>query len=218
MKLLLTSAGITNNKIKEALATLCNKKFSECTTIFVPTAANTEAGDKGRLIDNFIEFQNLGLKELDIVDISALCREDILVRFKSADILVFGGGNTFHLMHWLEKLGLKEEMQELLSTRVYFGISAGSMVSTANLILSDSNRLYSEYAGPVDRIDGLGLVDFHIRPHFNSPHFPDVNSENLKKIAKDFKEPIYAIDDNTAIMIKDGSIKIVSEGKWEKFN
>ena len=216
MKLLLTSAGITNNTIKEALATLCNKKFSECTAIFVPTAANAEAGDKGWLIDNFREFQNLGLKELDIVDISALCREDILVRFKSADILVFGGGNTFHLMHWLEK-GLKEEMQELLNTRVYFGISAGSMVSTSNLILSDSNRLYSEYTGPVDRIDGLGLVDFHIRPHFNSPHFPDVNSGNLKKIAKNFKEPIYAIDDNTAIMVKDGNIKIVSEGKWEKF-
>ncbi|MCK5319932.1 Type 1 glutamine amidotransferase-like domain-containing protein [Candidatus Parcubacteria bacterium] len=218
MKLLLTSAGITNNTIKEELAALCNKKFSECTAIFVPTAANTEAGDKSWLIDNFREFQNLGLKELDIVDISALPREDILARFKSADILIFGGGNTFHLMHSLEKLGLKQEMQELLNTRVYFGISAGSMVSTANLILSDSNRLYSEYTGPVDRIDGLGLVDFHIRPHFNSPHFPDVNSGNLKKIAKDFKEPIYAIDDNTAIMVKDGNIKIVSEGKWEKFN
>lgn len=121
-------------------------------------------------------------------------------------------------MHWLEKLGLKQEMQELLNTRVYFGISAGSMVLTANLVLSDSNRLYSEYTGQVDRIDGLGLVDFHIRPHFNSPHFPDVNSRNLKKIAKDFKEPIYAIDDNTAIMVKDGNIKIVSEGKREKFS
>ena len=88
----------------------------------------------------------------------------------------------------------------------------------ANLILSDSNKLYSEYAGPVDRIDSLGLVDFHIRSHFNSPYFPDVNSKTLKKISHDFDEPIYAIDDNTAIMAKDGNIEIVLEGKWEKFD
>ncbi len=217
MKLLLTSAGITNNTIKEALAKLCDKKFSECTAIFVPTAANVEIGDKGWLVDNFREFQDLGLKEFDIVDISALAKEDIFSRFKAADILAFGGGNTFHLIHWLEKLDMKKEMHELLKTKVYFGISAGSMVATDNLILSDSNRLYAEYAGPVDRIDGLGLVDFYIRPHFNSLHFPDVNDENIKDIAKGFKEPIYAIDDDTGIVVKDGEIEIVSEGKWEKY-
>ena len=218
MKLFLTSAGITNNTIKEALAKLCNRNFNECTAIFVPTAANAEAGDKGWLIDNYREFQNLGLKEFDIVDISALSKEDVLSRFKAADILAFGGGNTFHLMHWLEKIGIKDEMMELLKTKIYFGISAGSMVATDNLILSDSNRLYEEYTGPVDRIDGLGLVDFHIRPHFNSSHFPDVNDENLKDIAKDFKEPIYAIDDDTGIVVMNGSVEVVSEGKWNKYD
>lgn len=218
MKLLLTSAGITNNTIKEALAKLCRKEFSECVAIFVPTAANAEDGDKGWLIDNFRQFQDLGLKELDIVDISALPKKDIIKRFKSADILVFGGGNTFHLMHWLEKLATNKDLRELFKTKVYFGISAGSMISTSNLILSDSNRLYSEYAGQVDRIDGLGLVDFHIRPHFNSPYFQDVNDENLKNISKDFKEPIYAIDDDSAIVVSNDNIHIVSEGKWKRYD
>ena len=218
MKLLLTSSGITNESIRKAPEDLVGKPFDESQAVFVSTAANAEAGDKGWLVDNFRQFQDLGLKEFDIVDISSLSKEDVLARFKPADILVFGGGNTFHLMHWLEKLGLKNEFQELLKTKVYFGISAGSMVAIDNLILSDSNRLYSEYAGPVDRIDGLGLVDFHIRPHFNSPDFPDVNSENIKKIAKDFEEPIYAIDDNSAIKVVDGEIEVVSEGKWEKID
>ena len=97
MKLLLTSVGITNNTIKKALARLCGKKFSECTAIFVPTASNAEAGDKGWLIDNYREFQSLGLKEFDIVDISALSKDDVFTRFKNSDILAFGGGNTFHL-------------------------------------------------------------------------------------------------------------------------
>ncbi len=218
MKLLLTSAGITNNTIKEALAGLCGKKFSECKAVFVPTAANAEAGDKGWLIDNLKEFQELGWEELDIVDISALDKDDVHARFRSADILALGGGNTFHLMHWLAQTGLKESMRDFLIAKVYVGISAGSMVATANLILSDSKRLYQEYTGPADRIDGLGLVDFHLRPHFNSPEFPDVIIENLQEIAGAIKEPIYAIDDNTAITVIDGQIKVVSEGKWKKFN
>lgn len=218
MKLLLTSAGITNRTIKNTLADLCSKEFSECKAVFAPTAANAEAGDKGWLVDNLREFQNLGLKELDIVDISALEKKEIIKRFNSADIIAFGGGNTFHLMYWLEKLSLRETLKELIKTKVYFGISAGSIVATDNLILSDSNKLYDEYTGPVDRIDGLGFVDFHIRPHFNSVNFPEVNPDTLREIAKDIKEPIYAIDDDTAISIIDENLEIVTEGKWKKFN
>ena len=218
MKLLLTSAGVRNKTIKNALVGLLDKKIEECIMVYIPTAANTEEGDKGWLIDDLKRLKDLNLAMIDIVDISALPRETVLKRFEQADILVFGGGNTFHLMHWLEKQELRKELREMLKTKVFIGISAGSMVATSNLILSDSKRLYEEYDNPVDNLDGLGFVDFHIRPHFNSSDFPNVDKENLTEVARDITEPVYGIDDQTAIVIEDGKIEVVSEGKWEKFD
>lgn len=217
MKLLLTSAGISNKSIKKALAKLLGKKFSESKMVYVPTAANVSKGDKGWLINDLKNCQALGLSSLDIVDISALPKKLILERFAEADILMFGGGNTFYLMSWLKKLGMKKELQKMLKTKIYVGVSAGSMVATGNLVLSDSNKFYFEDEG-IDVMTGLGFVDFHIRPHFRSLDYPKLNSKNLKERAKDLHEAIYGIDDDTAIVVVDGKIEVVSEGKWERFN
>lgn len=218
MKLLLTSAGITNNTIARALLKLNGKPFAETTMAFIPTAANVEEGDKDWLIDDLVHCKELGLSALDIVDISALPREIWEKRLQVADIIVVGGGNTYHLMYWMKKSGLADIMTELLKTKVYMGISAGSMVQTHNLALSQSAQLYSEYMGDEDIQKGLGNVHFQIRPHLNSPWFPKIREEYLTERAKEINEPIYAIDDNTAIQVVDDNIEIVSEGKWLTFN
>src|SRR5581483_10867297 len=101
MKLLLTSGGITNKSLAKALFDLVGKRPEDTSLVFVPTASNPEAGDKGWLIDDLKNLQKLGLKQIDIADISALTREQWLPRFKEADILFFEGGNTFYLMEWI---------------------------------------------------------------------------------------------------------------------
>lgn len=62
MKLLLTSAGITNESIKEALLSLLPKKIKECNLAFIPTAANVESGDKGWMIEDLNNLQKIGFK------------------------------------------------------------------------------------------------------------------------------------------------------------
>ncbi len=217
MKLLLTSAGFTNMAIINALLSLVEKPLDELKLAFIPTAANVEEDDKGWLIDDMMNIKKLGLLSIDIVDISALSKEIVQKRLTAANIFVFGGGNTFHLMHWIEKSGLKDSLAELIKTRVYVGISAGSMVATKSLVLSDSKMLYSEHTGGVDSMEGLGFVDFHIRPHLNSLFFPNVTVEKVGEIAQTVQESIYAIDDDTAIKVVDGAIQVVSEGKWKKY-
>lgn len=218
MKLLLTSDGICNDSIKKALQELCVRPFSELNVAFIPTAANVEDGNKDWLIKDISYGMNLGFAETDIVDISAIDIEMAERRLQNADVLLFGGGNTFHLMYWLQKTGLKQKMLELLKTRVYVGISAGSMVATKNLVLSDSPRLYNNEKIGADMMEGLGLVDFHMRPHLNSPIFPEMSMENVEKISKDVAEPVYAIDDNTALKVVDGKLEVITEGTWKRFN
>lgn len=52
----------------------------------------------------------------------------------------------------------------------------------------------------------------------NSQHFFEVNDNNLKEITKDFKESIYAIDDDSAIVVTDDNIEVISERTWKKFD
>jgi len=218
MKLLLTSAGLTNKTISDELIRLVGKPASKINLAFIPTAANVEEGDKGWLVDDLVNVQKQGFESLDIVDISALPKDVWETRLELTDVLVFGGGNTFHLNYWLEKSGLKNILASMLKTKVYVGISAGSMVATENLALSSSKVLYSEEIGKHENYKGLGLVDFHVRPHLNSPHFPKVRVKYLRETTKNLKEVVYAIDDDTAIKVVDGKVEVISEGEWEKFN
>ena len=59
MKLLLTSAGLSNKSIIKALKELTEKPFNELKLAFIPTAANVEEGDKDWLIRDLINCKNL---------------------------------------------------------------------------------------------------------------------------------------------------------------
>ena len=218
MKLLLTSSGNTNKSIENALLKLLGKPFKKAKLVFIPTAANLEKDDKSWLINDMNNFKKLGFASFDIVDISSISKEIWLPLFEKADILVFGGGDTIYLRNWIKKSGLEKILPELLKTRVYVGISAGSMLTAKNISLSTAGILYYEKYGKFKNKKGLGFVDFELRPHLNSKWFPKVRLPYLKKLVEKVPYSFYAIDDNTAIEVVDGRTSIVSEGKWRKFN
>jgi len=219
MKLLLTSNGLSNQSIADAFIGLIGKPVEESTIAFIPTAANVDEGDKGWLIDDLYNIKKQGFGSVDIVDISALPKEVWLPRLEAADALFFSGGNSPHLMYWLEKSGLAELLPGLLKSKVYAGISAGSIVAAKTLKLSNKDKqLYYEEQFGYKAKKALGLMDFHVRPHFNSPHFPNIRDDKLKEVTKEISETIYAIDDSSAVMVVDGKIEVISEGKWEKYN
>ncbi|MDB4977998.1 MAG: peptidase dipeptidase [Candidatus Peribacteria bacterium] len=218
MKFLLTSGGITNQTIAKALEELLAKPKAESVVAFIPTAANVEEGDKNWLITDLYNVNKLGYKYVDIVDISAVSEDIWKRRLENADVLFFGGGNTFHLMYWLQRSGLANVLPDLLKTRIYAGISAGSMVTGNSISLSQSEKLYYEDLGKYTNETGLGFVEFSFRPHLNSPHFPNVNTTVLQQHAKELLGPIYALDDQMALKIIDGKIEAIGEGEYLVFN
>lgn len=218
MKLLLTSAGLSNKTIVKAFSDLVGSPNEKVHIAFIPTASNVEEEDKGWLINDYSNLKKENYGCIDIVDISALPKDIWLPRIKEANVIFVGGGNTFYLMSWLKKSGLDKILPELLETRIYVGISAGSMVATVNLRMSTSQKSYSERVFPLKDDNGLGFVNFHIRPHLNSKFFPKVRVEYLQEKAKEIPEPIYAIDDDSAVLVNDNKVEVISEGKWKKFN
>lgn len=218
MKLLLTSGGLTNETVISALKDLAGKSFGELNLAFVPTAANLEEGDKWWLIEDLDTCKRLKFKSVDIVDISALPRIVWQKRLEESDLLLFGGGNVYHLMYWINKSGLRDVLRDLLKSRVYVGISAGTIVATPSLKLIGDEKEPVKEIGETIYEDGLGLVNFLIEPHINNIYFPQLTFDYVEEESKQVACQIYALDDNSAIKVDDGAVQVVSEGEWEKFN
>ena len=218
MKLLLTSSGLTNKSITKALFELVGKEPKDTKVSFIPTAMNLSlTPDKGWFVKDLYNIKQTGVKWLDIVDISAMPKEIWLPRLEAADVLFFSGGVTLHLMKVLKDSGLKDLLPDLLKTRVYAGISAGSMIVTPSVQLTseDHKIFYKEKFGYSDE-SGLGYVDFYIRPHFGSPGKKENSTEFLEEMVKKIS-PIYALDDQSAIKIDAGNMEVITEGKYQKF-
>lgn len=215
MKLLLTSAGLSNPSIVKAMEDLLGNSAKGVNLAFIPTAANVESGDKSWMIDDLNNFRKSGF-QVDIVDISAVPKDVWLPRLQEAKVLFFGGGNTFHLMHCVKQSDLQNELPELLKSRIYAGISAGSCIAGPTIYNSVQNLFGEKYELEIK--EGLGLVSFQFIPHLNSPYFDKIREENLQVASKDLKEPVYALDDNSALKIVDNKVEVVSEGKYLTFN
>jgi len=215
MRLLLTSAGLSNPSITKALEKLLGKSAQNVKLAFIPTAANVEEGDKHWLIDDYNHCRQAGF-EVDIVDISAVSKEIWLPRLLNAEVIFFGGGKTFHLKYWFQQSGLSELLPKLLETKIYVGISAGSCVTGQTIYNSVQNLFGEKYELEIK--EGLNLVDFQIIPHFNSEYFPMIRKANLETASRDLSETVYALDDNSAVVVNGESVEVVSEGEWYKFN
>lgn len=217
MKLLLTSAGISNQSIHNALVDLLGKPVAEASALFIPTAiyAIRNGPDiirgviRGSLGDPFCE---LGWKSLGLLELTALSsiKEELWVpKLRETDALLVGGGDCQYLCYWMQRSGLAELLPSLLPKVVYVGLSAGSMIMTR------FGTTYNNHTLPAESDKSLGLVDFAIHPHLDHEWFPENSLANIEKLAATLPMASYAIDDQTAIKVADGSIEVVSEGNWK---
>ncbi|MGF7073678.1 Type 1 glutamine amidotransferase-like domain-containing protein [Mucilaginibacter sp. 3215] len=220
MKLLLTSAGISNMSIQNALIELLGKPIAESNALFVPTAiyAIPNGGDivrrviRGSLGDPFCE---LGWKSLGLLELTALpsIKQELWVNMlNETDALLVGGGDCQYLTYWMQQSGLAELLPSLLHKMVYVGLSAGSMIMTR------FGTTYGNHVLPANSDKSLNVVDFAIHPHLDYEWFPENSLANIEKLAASIPVPSYAIDDQTAIKVVDGVIEVVTEGHWKLFN
>ncbi len=219
MKLLLTSAGVSNASIHDALVGLLGKPISESTALFIPTAvygisegASLAYQDITGADDS--RFCNIGWKSvgvLELTTLSTLKRELWTSWVQKADALLVGGGDPLYLAHWMRRSGFAELLPSLKSETVYVGLSAGSMVAAPDF----GRETYGNLDLPESDEKGLGLVDFAVFPHLNHGWFPGNTIENAAKQATKGAIPTYAIDDQTALQVVDGTAEVISEGEWK---
>ena len=216
MKLLLTSAGIRNASIQEALVDLLGKPIADCDALCIPTALYGHPMAGPRQAWRCISGQEtgtptvgLGWKSVGVLELTALPSLDEarwvpLVR--QTDVFLAEGGDAAYLCHWMRASGLVDLLPSLPDA-VWVGVSGGSMVLTPRI-----GADFVSWESPAGDTT-LGVVDFSIFPHLDV--FPSNTMEAAEKWAAELAVPAYAIDDDTAIRVVDGAVDVISEGRWK---
>jgi dipeptidase E len=220
MRFLLTSAGIKNTSIHDALVGLLGKPIAECRALCIPTGGYGSPYGSPEGAWRFISGHSdqpmceLGWKSLGVLELTALPsidEERWVPWVRGTDVLLVNGGDALYLGHWMRQSGLADLLPSLSET-VYVGFSAGSMVLTP--------RIGEDFVGwrpPAGDDSTLGVVDFSIFPHVDHPDLPENTMAEAERWAAGLGGPAYAIDDDTAIQVVDGTVEVVSEGHWKLF-
>ncbi len=218
--MLLTSAGLQNDTLKSALADLMGRRFTASKLVFIPTAAIAAAGDHGWLIEDLNRLRALRWREFNILELNGLPAPMVLQRLRNADVIYVEGGNHYHLANSM--VDLAPELAGILESKVYVGVSAGSMIFSRNLSArtgeafgeQDDLQILSETPAR----SPLGLFDWYLKPHMNSRSFPNRTPQWYEKAAAQLDFPVYALDDDSAIRVRGDETDVVSAGEWLLLN
>lgn len=218
MRLLLTSGGVTNQSIRDALVDLLGRPIADANALCIPTAQWGHPVCGPVSVRGFVSgippwgsMTALPWKSLGVLELTALpsIGADRWVPWvRDADVLLVDGGDATYLCHWMRESGLADLLPSLTDA-VWVGVSAGSMVLTPR-IGSDFVRWQSA-AGDAT----LGLVDFSIFPHLDG--FPENTLAHAERWAAEIGGRAYAMDDQTALAVKGSTVEVVSEGRWKLF-
>lgn len=219
MRLLLTSAGIKNERIKQALLELLGKPIEECNALCIPTAIYALPGGTNHAWHFFngdfsTPMCELGWKSVGVLELSALPLLDEAIwrpAFDEADVLLVNGGDPLFLHYWMKQSGVAQLLPDWGG--VYVGLSAGSMVMTPRI-----GEWFVGWQPPNEESDEtLGYVNFSIFPHLDHELLPQNTFKHAAEWADRLIGTSYAIDDETAIQVVDGRVDVISEGRWVKF-
>jgi dipeptidase E len=210
-----------NASIHRALTGLLGKPVAEASALCIPTAqyghpmAGPGAGP-WRFISGTSGHPMVGLgwKSVGVLELTALPsigEERWVPLVRNTDALLVAGGDALYLCYWMRQCGLAGLLASLAET-VWVGLSAGSMVLTPQI-----GEDFIQWRPPDGDEAMLGLVDFSICPHLAPGGMPGNSLAEAERWAASIRGPAYAIDDQTAIKVADGTTEVVSEGHWKHF-
>jgi len=195
-KIVLTSCVIIAEELIKEFYRLFNKKAEELKMLYIPVASDADP-DKEWVEEEFQTILNLGIKKENIKEY----RMDYELDLTEYDFIYMMGGNTFYLMKKIREYNFGSKIKNAIDNGVvYVGSSAGSEIlgTTIEVALP-----YDENICGIKDYTGLKIVDKVIIPHANR------KQKFIMEQKKKYKEEIYQLFDEHAIVIVDDNIKVI---------
>lgn len=206
--LLLTSAGM---KVKEEILRILPKPANQIKLAHIITASKVEE-DTSYMMRDRQQMIEVGFQVEDI-DIEGKSEDEIRNLLRDKDIIYIQGGNTFYLLKYVKESGFDKVIKELIKKgMIYIGVSAGSYIACPTIEMATWKHLDKNIIG-LTNLTALDLVPFLITAHYKPEYY-----SIIKKAILHSKCSVKILTDEQAILVKNGEIKLVGEGKEIKIN
>lgn len=163
MKLLLTSGGITTDKLQETLRELLTKPAEENNVLIIELNWGDEnyqkylEETKQQLIRTGFSSKNLATYDLSSGNPPP--------SINNYDVLMIFSGNHFHYMKRIRELGLVQDIRDFIEREgVYIGVSGGSAMMSPDM--DDGLSMTKNDIGLED-LSGFGYINFYIVSHWD---------------------------------------------------
>ncbi len=132
MRVLLTSAGLETEEIKECFMGMAGKDMSLVKALFIPTAAiDADAIEVLPKCMNDLLKCGIPDKNIDVFDLHAGIGFDELQQY---DVVYLCGGNTHYLLERINATSFDKSLMEYINDNgMVIGVSAGSLIFSNNL-------------------------------------------------------------------------------------
>lgn len=221
--MLLTSNGISNDLIRQALVDLLGKSIEDARVVVVVDAILGFPGDSSTFIDHLVGLRSLGWAELDVASLFAGPRSLVESRLRSADVILGYGGSNLWSAHAWAATGLAPVLAELLDEKVYVGWSAGSMIFPRLLgrwpeDFDDQEEVELFGLGAIEPV--VPLFDWFFVGHLGADWMSDNAEERAARGAARTRQQVWFVDDETALVVRDPAVDpvVVSSGHWRRFD
>ena len=196
-KILLTSAGLTTENLKNAFLDLV-KDLKEVKIAILATKYN---GSAVNMFSTQIKksFEDMGFSGVEILDLE----ENIENRLGIFNVFYICGGNTFEILKFAKQNNLGSEIEKLFERNgVYVGVSAGSIIvglniNIANEVEPDPNNIN------LQDLSGLGIVSEIVCPHYIENH-----EEQVLEFEEKYDLKVFRLTDEQGLLIN-GKIEII---------
>lgn len=131
---------------------------------------------------------------------------------KAAEMVVVGGGNTFHLVKMMHKYGVMKAVKRKIKKGMpYMGWSAGSNVACPSLRTTNDMPIVEPKS-----FKGLKVIPFQINPHYLDAHPDGHGGETREQRIEEFlvvnpKMYVAGLREGCLFKIKDKDIELLGE-------
>ena len=129
---------------------------------------------------------------------------------QQSDIIMVGGGNTFHLVHYLHQNGLIPLIRKAVQDgKPYIGWSAGANVACPTLCTTNDMPIIKPPS-----FKALDLIPFQINPHYTEEVIPNHGGESRVLRIMEFIEAnkemmVIGLGEGMIIQLKNGHYDLI---------
>ncbi len=151
-------------------------------------------------------------EEIGYETISIYKQKDPAKAIRQADIIMVGGGNTFHLVYYLHKNKLIPLIrQAVLDGKPYIGWSAGANVACPTLCTTNDMPIIQP-----ELFDTLNLVPFQINPHYLDENPDEHGGETREDRIDEFLEInreniVIGLREGTGLWVENDKLKLIGD-------